>query len=122
MSHMILFSERSVAVQQDRPAADRKVSGDPLRSTWNLFDSASGDMSAGIWRSEPGSWKVVFGAQEDEFFYVTQGRCRVVDAQGGAKEVGAGDALLIPGGFTGVFEVLEPLEKYYVIVDRSVRT
>jgi uncharacterized cupin superfamily protein len=121
MSQLILFSQHAAPVQQDRPAPGRKISGDPLRSTWNLFDSPAGDMAAGIWQSEPGSWKISFGPGEDEFFHVTEGHCRVIDEDGNATDVIAGDALLIPAGFQGVFEVLETVKKYYVIVDRSKR-
>ena len=72
-----------------------------------------------MWGSEVGSWKIVFGEREDEFFYVTEGRCRVIDEAGNVSEAGPGDALVIPAGFKGVFEVVEPMKKHYVIVERK---
>jgi uncharacterized cupin superfamily protein len=36
-----------------------------------------------------------------------------------AKEFGPGDACLIPGGFIGLFEVLEPVKKHYVFIERA---
>ena len=45
-----------------------------------------------------------------------QGRCRVHASDGSFQEVGPGEALLIPGGFVGSFEVLEPLKKTYAIL------
>ena len=119
MSKVILFKQQNTAAETDNPKEDRQVHGNPLRTTWNHFTNDSGEVFSGVWGSEVGSWKIVFGATEDEFFYVTEGRCRVIDEAGNAAEAGPGDALVIPAGFTGVFEVLEPMKKHYVIVERK---
>jgi uncharacterized cupin superfamily protein len=34
-------------------------------------------------------------------------------------DVAAGESVVIPAGFKGVFHVLEPLTKHYMIVDRT---
>ncbi|TYC52242.1 DUF861 domain-containing protein, partial [Zoogloea oleivorans] len=44
----------------------------------------------------------------------------VASQQGVAKVFGPGDACVIPGGFTGLFEVLEPVKKHYVFIERSL--
>lgn len=36
-----------------------------------------------------------------------------------AIEVGPGESLLIPANFKGIFEVLEPMKKHYVIIERT---
>ena len=119
MSTVILFKQQTTPVETDHPRAERKLEGNPLRSTWNHFTNSSGEVFSGVWGSEVGSWKIVFGDKEDEFFYVTEGRCRVIDEAGNVAEAGPGDALVIPAGFRGVFEVLEPMKKHYVIVERK---
>jgi uncharacterized cupin superfamily protein len=43
----------------------------------------------------------------------------VIDEHGNAAEAGPGDAMVIPAGFKGVFEVVEPVRKHYVIIDRA---
>jgi uncharacterized cupin superfamily protein len=55
---------------------------------------------------------------EDEFFFVTKGRCRLHADDGVVVECAAGESLVIPAGFSGVFEVIETMEKHYMIVDR----
>lgn len=102
----------------DRPGVERSIAGRPRRDTWNVADARCGAavMSCGVWHSEPGHWRFAFGPDEHELFTVLQGRCRVHASDGSFQEVGPGEALLIPGGFVGSFEVLEPLKKTYAIL------
>lgn len=102
------------------PRPERLIAGNPRRETWNLLDAplaGAQQLSTGIWRCEPGHWRIVFGPTEREVFTVLDGRCRVHSDAGGCQEAGAGEALHIPPGFTGSFEVLETVTKVYVIVD-----
>lgn len=68
---------------------------------------------------EVGSWRIAFAEGKDEFFHVIEGRIRITDSDGIAKEFCAGDACVIPGGFTGIFEVLEHVKKHYVFIERG---
>ncbi len=119
MPTAILFSQQTTAPEQDYPRAERKLQGNPLRTTWNHFTNSTGEIYSGVWASEAGSWRIEFAPDEDEFFCVTEGRCRVTDEAGVVYEVAVGDSLVMPAGFKGVFEVLEPMKKYYVIVERK---
>lgn len=103
----------------DRPKPDRLVRGNPLRETWNMVDATlpTGQVFCGVWRCEPGRWRIAMGDTERELFTVLQGRCRVHDAQGGFEEAGPGDGLYIPPGFAGEFEVLDALTKTYMICE-----
>lgn len=103
----------------DHPRPGRLVAGNPLRQTWNHFTDASGELTAGVWACEPGAWRIAFPAGKDEFFCVIAGRIRISDADGRAEEFGPGAACVIPAGFTGTFEVLEAVRKYYVVLDRK---
>ncbi len=114
---LTVFSGRDIAPVFDHPREDRRVAGNPLRSTWSHYARAGVD--AGVWACEPGAWRIAFAEGKDEFFHVLEGRLRITDAAGGAREFGPGDACVIPAGFTGVFEVLEPVRKHYVLVDRA---
>jgi len=104
--------------QVEHPSAERAIAGRPRRQTWNLVDasSAGATMSCGVWHCEAGHWRIAFPIHEHELFTVLEGRCRVHAADGSFKEAGPGQALFIPGGFVGSFEVLEPLKKTYAIV------
>lgn len=105
--------------QTDRPRPDRLLRGNPLRQTWNLIeaDLPAGQVFCGVWRCEPGHWRIAMGPTERELFTVLAGRCRVHDDLGGFVEAGPGEGLYIPPGFAGAFEVLEPLTKTYMICE-----
>ncbi|MYM84571.1 DUF861 domain-containing protein [Duganella sp. FT50W] len=119
MSSITAFRHQSPTPEYDHPRAGRRLEGNPKRTTWNHFTNASGEVSAGVWACEKGSWRIAFGPNKDEYFYVLEGRCRVINEAGDIAEAGPGDALVIPANFKGVFEVVEPVRKHYVIVDRG---
>ena len=91
----------------------------PRRTTFEHFLSSRGDPSAGIWCCEPGAWQIAFADGKDEFFCIISGRVRILDHQGRGGEFGPGEAGVIPAGFAGCFEVLAPVRKYFVVVDRN---
>ena len=103
----------------DRPKPERLIRGNPLRETWNRVDEAlpAGRVYCGVWRCEPGHWRIAMGPTERELFTVVSGRCRVHDARGGFEEAGPGEGLYLPPGFVGEFEVLEHLTKTYMIAE-----
>ena len=119
MSEIIAFSQQNATAEVDHPRAERRLEGNPTRTTWNHFTNSSDEVFAGVWASEVGSWRIEFGDTQDEFFFVIEGRCRITDAAGKASEAGPGESLVIPAGFKGVFEVLKPMKKHYVIVERK---
>jgi hypothetical protein len=103
----------------DHPRPDRLITGNPRRETWNSVDvpvGAGGRLSCGVWRCEPGHWRIAMGPGEQELFTVLSGRCRVHAADGSHQAAGPGEAIFIPPGFQGSFEVLETVTKTYAIV------
>lgn len=100
----------------DQPREDRRVLGAPLRRTWTAHEAQG--CSSGIWACEVGRWRIQFAPNKQEFFHVLEGRVRLHDAAGGFQDFGPGQAALIPPGFVGEFEVLEPVRKHFVLVER----
>lgn len=102
----------------DYPSPERLIGGNPKRDTWNCVDADVGGsrLFCGVWRCEPGHWRIEMAAGEHELFTVLHGRCRVHREDGSFREAGAGEALYIPAGFRGSFEVLETVTKTYAIV------
>jgi uncharacterized cupin superfamily protein len=98
----------------DRPRPDRLVGGNPLRKTWVLHEA--GPVTAGMWECEVGRWRIVFPPERQEYFHVLSGRVRLHGPQG-AQDIGPGQGGVIPPGFEGEFEVLEPVRKQFVLVD-----
>ena len=75
----------------------------------------SGSFFAGIWTSTKGKWPVDY--REEEFVYLIRGKVRLTSADGTSRSYKAGDAFMIPSGFKGFWETLEPVRKYYAIWD-----
>lgn len=105
----------------DHTRPERLERGNPRRETWNVVDAAlpSGRLYAGVWRCEPGRWRIAMGVHEHELFTVLAGRCRIHASDGHVVEAGPGEAVFLPAGFEGSFEVLDALTKTYAIVDAT---
>lgn len=116
---IIRFDPPSGEPALDRPRPERLEAGHPLRRTWSLYEAPQGDLSAGIWACEVGRWRIVFPEGKDEYFFVLEGVVRLHDAAGGFTEFQAGQGGVIPGGFVGAFEVVQPVRKHFVVVDRA---
>lgn len=99
----------------DQPRVERRVAGAPWRKTWLLHES--GPMSAGIWECEVGRWRIEFPSTEQEYFFVLSGRARLHGPAGALTDIGPGQAVVIPPGFIGEFEVLEPVRKHFVVLE-----
>lgn len=100
----------------DQPAPERCIGEPPRRTTWEMYDQSG--ISMGVWACEPGSWRIAFHAERHEFFQVLAGRLRISGDDGQSREYGPGEAGIIPAGFQGVFQVIEAVQKRYVMVDR----
>ncbi len=116
---VLSFNVLPATPEIDYPKPARLVRGNPRRATLNLYTDPSGNLSAGVWSCEAGAWNIDFPQGKDEFFHVLEGRIRITGQTGRAEEFGPGDAGVIPAGFKGLFEVLEPVSKHYVVSDRS---
>ena len=114
---LIHFSDPLPAPTTDHPAPERTIGPPPLRTTWEAYAAPAQALSIGEWACEPGKWAITFHAARHEFFHVLTGRLCITDDAGNAREFGPGDAGVIPAGFRGHFEVIEPVRKRYVMVD-----
>ena len=96
-------------------APDKLIAGNPKQVVWNTYSAGEGRFFAGVWYSEVGKWRIRY--TEEEYCHVLQGVSVITDAQGKAVTVSAGDRFVIPRGFTGTWEVVEPTRKIYVIYE-----
>lgn len=94
------------------------LSGQPQEIHRNLFDGDYGRFKSGVWQCTPG---VV--AMKDwpyhEFCVLLAGRVIITPEGGTPREYRAGDALVLPMGFTGTWEILETVRKYYAVQARQ---
>lgn len=98
--------------------AERRISGAPEQCVQNIYASASQELLSGTWSSEVGKWSVDYSYRH-EFCYLVRGHIVLTDKDGEESTFKAGDAFVIPVGFKGSWEVIEPVTKHYVIYNTS---
>jgi uncharacterized cupin superfamily protein len=97
------------------PAPGKVLSGEPTQAVFNHYSSPCSQFSAGVWEGEAGQWTVSYS--EHEYCEIVQGVSVIRDEAGNARTVRAGDRFVIPAGFKGTWEVLEPCRKVYVVFE-----
>ena len=98
---------------------DKLLSGNPKQTLWTQYTDATGKFFAGVWRSEPGKWKV--SHTEEEHCQMIEGVSIITSADGRALTVRAGGGFVIPIGFVGAWEVAERTTKRFVrfVIDEA---
>lgn len=114
MRKLHVFADNAAIAEDSSPPTDRILSGTPVGEAINVFESSDGKLLSGIWRSTKGAWRVSY--EETEYCHITKGRARLTSENGTIRDVAVGDGFVIECGFTGIWEVLEDMEKHYMIV------
>jgi uncharacterized cupin superfamily protein len=104
-----------LATETTAPAADRLIAGQPQQAIANYFTDASQQFFAGTWSSTVGKWRIRYS--ESEFCCLTRGRVALENTQGERWEFGPGMGFVVPAGFEGTWEVMEPCTKFYAIFE-----
>lgn len=99
------------------PSGGKILKGEPDQAVYNHYSSPCGQFAAGVWEGEVGQWTVNY--TEHEYCEIVQGVSVLRDQEGGAKTLRAGDRFVIPAGFKGTWEVLEPCRKIYVMFEQK---
>lgn len=95
--------------------SDRLLSGTPSQAIDNVYASADQAFQCGVWEGEVGAWQVRY--TEHELCHMLAGRVRLTSEDGTAAEFAAGDSFVIPAGFRGIWEVIEPARKLYAVYE-----
>lgn len=102
----------------DRGRRANVDAGEALVATRPLEGTAA-DHKVGAWTCTPGGWMVI-DRPDAETFFVLEGRATLTDGDGDgdgvARDIGPGDLVHLPVGWTGRWDVSEPMRKVYVIV------
>lgn len=94
-------------------AADRLVEGAPMTRTIVDYEDAEHRTFVGEWSADIGAWRVKY--DEFEFCHVLEGACELVGDNGLTQKFSAGESFVIEPGFTGVWRVITPMKKRFVI-------
>lgn len=93
-------------------AADRVIEGAPVTET--RLDYTQGESTfVGEWSSGIGAWRVRY--DEWEFCHMLEGICELVGDDGETQRYQAGDSFVIEPGFVGVWRVIAPMKKRFVV-------
>ena len=118
MPSIVAIPHSTAGASRTPVAADRLISGQPMQAVANAYSDPGEAFHCGVWEGDIGAWRVHY--TEHEFCHMLAGRVRIVDDEGDERIVAAGDSFVIPAGFSGIWEVLEPARKLYAVYE-SVR-
>jgi uncharacterized protein len=120
INDVIDFAKNQVEVEHGTVAQDKILAGvaghavkEISMQTHNHYTDPTEQFFAGIWHSSVGAKSVNY--TEEEVCVILEGRVRLTDLDGNAKEFGAGSTFVLPACFKGTWETLEAVKKIYVI-------
>lgn len=116
----IVDFRRNMRGEESAPASDRVIKGEPKTLVKNYFSEPSGQFFAGTWSSSVGKWKVEYS--ENEFCHLLEGRVIITSEEGKRWHFNPGDAWVIPSGFRGTWETVEPARKRYAVFEQTKTT
>lgn len=96
---------------------EKVLSGKPKSALKILYTSASGDFTTGIYECTAGKWTTTYS--EDEFITLIEGHLRLTHDDGTVNEYKAPDSFVIPSGFSGIWEPLTHIRKFFVIYEKA---
>jgi len=120
INDVIDFASHKVEVEHGTVPQEKVVKGIAsdaktkiTMQTYNHYTDPTERFFAGIWQSSVGAKNVSY--TEEEVCVILEGKVRLTDLNGNAKEFSAGSTFVLPAGFKGIWETLEPVKKIYVI-------
>jgi uncharacterized protein len=116
---IIAFSEPSEGGAKSLMAPERCLHGKPEQTLWNQFQDNSEQMLSGVWECTEGKWTADY-ASKNEFCHILSGKVVLTDEAGDSSTFSEGDSFVIPAGFSGTWEVVEPVRKLYVIMTPKI--
>ena len=96
---------------------EKLIDGNPRQTVWLEYQDALARFSVGWWSSEVGTWRIRY--TEEEYCHIIEGRSVISDEAGSAVTVNAGDEFVIPAGFVGTWQVVQPTLKRFVIYEQG---
>ncbi|MGE0740649.1 MAG: cupin domain-containing protein [Hyphomonadaceae bacterium] len=112
------MSDKLFAVRGDAEPAfelialERRVDGAPMTET-RIDYERDGQTYVGEWAADIGAWRVKY--EEWEFCHMLEGVCELTPDGGDPERYAAGDSFVIEPGFVGVWRVIAPMRKRFVI-------
>lgn len=90
------------------------IEGAQVEAAKTLWTSPDGKAEVGVWECTPGRF-TANRETNSEICHIVQGRVTLHDRDGRAQEVGPGELLVLPIGWTGEWTIHEHTRKLYFI-------
>jgi len=113
----IVVLDRLQTGESANPSPERILSGIPRTRVSNQYADGSQQFFCGVWSSTSGKWRIRY--TEHELCVLFEGRVRIESIGGDRHEFRAGDAFVVPAGFEGTWEVVEPCKKWYAVFEAT---
>ena len=119
MTHasLLLLDDADFAPEHYMPPVEKILHGQPSQTVWMHYSDPTGQFHVGVWRGEIGKWHIRY--TEEEWCELLAGESVVCDLDGQCTHLRPGMRFVIPRGFVGKWEVLQPTTKRFVIYERS---
>jgi uncharacterized cupin superfamily protein len=91
-------------------------SGDPMTSGTIVQARGDGLPEVGVWECTPGGWPIQ-DRGDTETALLLSGRARLTNADGSSVELGPGEGVVLPRGWSGRWDILETVRKVYVVAE-----
>ena len=115
MTHFIHFDRANLPEpEHTAPPPDKVIEGDPRFTLWTLDASSDDTRFAGYWSSTVGTWRVTY--EEWEYCCLIEGEAKVTEDGGSAVHLKPGDHFIFQPGYTGQWQVIEPVLKTFVVI------
>jgi len=117
MTHTVTPTDVRFTPEEQKPLAPpsaESLSGEILVRGRVEFANDDKTIISGVWESEPGTSRWEF-LTRGEIVHILAGRMRVQRDGEGAVELTGGMSAFFPIGWTGTWEIIEPVRKFYVV-------
>jgi uncharacterized cupin superfamily protein len=112
----IVALDRLQTGESANPSPEKILAGIPRTRVSNQYADGTQQFFCGTWTSTSGKWRIRY--TEHEFCVLTEGRVRIESVAGDKYEFRVGDAFVVPAGFEGTWEVVEPCKKWYAVFEQ----
>lgn len=113
MGKLIVFRESNPEPVLNPPFFAEVVEGAPTTWAWRHAIAEDGLVTAGIWKSTPGAFRMDYKVWE--FCHIFEGSCTIVPDGGRSMKLNAGDSFVCEPGLTGIWRIDETMRKYFVV-------
>ena len=107
--------KKAPKVEKGQGEGEKLIKGPYKTKTWNHFTGEDDRLYSGIWESTPGKVKIDY--KEWEFCHFIEGKAILTNDKGKKWTLKKGDGFLIPPGFKGTWESVEPARKRYAVFE-----